>query len=71
MMTIRNALLVLLASPLAALCQIEALGTVVDAGSDLPVPKVRMFSADSTFLGSSNDQGRWELRVSRPIEVTF
>jgi len=71
MMTIRNALLVLLASPLAALCQIEALGTVVDAGSELPVPKVRMFSADSTFLGSSNDQGRWELRVNRPIEVTF
>ncbi len=70
MMT-RNTLFALLATPVLALCQVEALGTVVDAGSELPIPKVRIFSPDSSFLTSSNDQGHWELRLKRPIEVTF
>jgi len=54
-----------------SMAETDVLGTVVDASSDLPIPKVRVFSADSTFLGSSDDQGRFELRLARPIEVTF
>ena len=68
---LRWVLSVLFALPTLALAQIEALGSVVDAGSELPIPKVRLFSPDSTFLGSSDAQGRWELRTQRPIEVTF
>jgi hypothetical protein len=54
-----------------SLAETDVLGTAVDATSDLPIPKVRVFSADSSFLGSSDDQGRFELRLARPIEVTF
>lgn len=71
MTKIRSALTVLLFLPVLAFSQVDALGSVVDAGSELPVPKVRIFSADSTFLGSSNDRGRWELRLKYPLEVTF
>ena len=55
----------------ATFAETDVLGTAVDAASDLPVPRVRAFSADSTFLGSSDAQGRFELRLERPIEVTF
>lgn len=71
MMKIHRSLFVLLSLPVLALSQIDALGTVVDAANELPLPKVRIFSADSTYLGVSNDQGRWELRLQRPLEVTF
>lgn len=71
MINIRSVLALFLSLPVLAFSQVEVLGTVVDAGSELPVPKVRIFSADSTFLGSSNDQGRWELRLKYPLEVTF
>ena len=54
-----------------SIAETDVLGTAVDATSDLPIPKVRVFSADSTYLGSSGDEGRFELRLARPIEVTF
>ncbi len=70
-MSIRTIWLLILGASALALAQTNVLGTVVDATSDLPIPKARMFSADSAFLGSSDDQGRFELRLKRPIEVTF
>lgn len=70
-MHIQSAIFALLTVPVVAFSQVEALGTVIDGASELPVPKVRIFSSDSTFLTSSDAQGRWELRVARPIEVTF
>ena len=66
-----RALVALLSAPIVAMAQVEALGTVIDATSELPVPKAKIFSPDSTFLGSSDAQGRWEVRVARPIEITF
>src|ERR1035437_4429124 len=71
LMSIRTIWLLILGASTLALAQTNVLGTVVDGTSDLPIPKARMFSADSAFLGSSDDQGRFELRLKRPIEVTF
>jgi hypothetical protein len=71
LMRIRTIWLLILGVSTLSLAQTNVLGTVVDGTSDLPIPKARIFSADSTFLGSSDDQGRFELRLKRPIEVTF
>lgn len=61
----------LLAIPTLALAEVNVLGTVVDGASDHALARARVFSADSTFLGASNAEGRFELRLQRPLEVTF
>lgn len=60
-----------LALPVLALAEVNVLGTVVDGASDHALARARIFSADSTFLGASDAQGRFELRLQRPLEVTF
>jgi hypothetical protein len=70
-MTHRTFLPALLLAVAATFAETNVLGTAVDAASDLPLPKAQAFSADSSFLGSSDAQGRFELRLERPIEVTF
>ncbi len=54
-----------------ALAEVNVLGTVVDGASDHALAKARIFAADSSFLGASNAEGRFELRLQRPLEVTF
>ncbi|MEN9355486.1 MAG: hypothetical protein RL318_2811, partial [Fibrobacterota bacterium] len=51
--------------------QIDVVGVVVDAQSDMPVAKVGFFDPDSQFLGGSDDQGRFQLRVPRRQELTI
>lgn len=70
-MTVRSLFAALALSVLPALAETNVLGTVVDAGSDAPLPKARVFGPDSSFLGSSDAQGRFELRLPRPFEVRF
>lgn len=50
---------------------LDVVGVVVDAQSDMPVPKVSFFDPDSQFLGGSDDQGRFMLKVPRRQEVTL
>lgn len=66
-----NLWLLLLALPSLVLAEVNVLGTVVDGASEHALAKARIFSADSTFLGASDAEGRFELRLQRPLEVTF
>jgi len=54
-----------------ALADMDVVGVVIDAQSDMPVPKVRFFDPDSQFLGASDDQGHFQLSVPRPKELTL
>ena len=51
--------------------QVDAVGVVIDAQTDMPIPKVRFFDPDSQFLGATDDQGRFQVRVPRPVELTL
>lgn len=51
--------------------KIDVAGTVTDASSDVPLPKVRLFGPDSSFLGSTDAQGRFVMGLNRPQEVLF
>ncbi len=54
-----------------AFAAIDVAGTVTDATSDIPLPKVRIFGPDSSFLDASDAQGRFLLKLARPQEVVF
>lgn len=63
--------LAFLSLPSLALAEFNVLGTVVDGASEHALPRVRILSADSSYLGSSDAEGRFELRLVRALEVTF
>lgn len=50
---------------------LDVVGVVVDAQTDMPVPKVAFFSPDSQFLGGTDGQGRFLLKVPRRQELTL
>ena len=50
---------------------IDVVGTVTDATTDVPLPKVRIFGPDSSFLDATDAQGRFILKLPRPQEVLF
>lgn len=70
-MTFRRSLLALLVATSSVFAAVDVMGTVTDATSDVPLPKVRIFGPDSSFLESSDAQGRFLLRLPRPQEVLF
>lgn len=70
-MTFRRFLLAILASSASVYAAVDVMGTVTDATSDVPLPKVRIFGPDSSFLESTDPQGRFLLRLPRPQEVVF
>lgn len=54
-----------------AAASVDVVGTVTDATSDVPLPKVRIFGPDSSFLDATDAQGRFLLKLPRPQEVVF
>lgn len=70
-MTFRRFLLAFLAVSSSVFAAVDVMGTVTDATSDVPLPKVRIFGPDSSFLESTDPQGRFLLRLPRPQEVVF
>lgn len=70
-MTFRRFLLALLAASPSVFAAVDVMGTVTDATSDVPLPKVRIFGPDSSFLESTDAQGRFLLKLPRPQEVLF
>lgn len=70
-MIIRRILFALLAVSSSVFAAVDVMGTVTDASSDVPLPKVRIFGPDSSFLESTDPQGRFLLRLPRPQEVVF
>ena len=50
---------------------VDVVGTVTDVSSDVPLPKVRIFGPDSSFLDATDAQGRFLLKLPRPQEVVF
>lgn len=67
----RSLFLVLPLACAVAAAEVDVAGTVTDASSDVPLPKVRIFGPDSSFLGSTDAQGRFLLGLKRPHEVLF
>lgn len=67
----RSLFLSLLLSCTVLAASVDVAGTVTDATSDVPLPKVRMFGPDSSFLGSTDAQGRFVMGLKRPHEVLF
>lgn len=70
-MTFRRFLFAFLAASTSVFAAVDVMGTVTDATSDVPLPKVRIFGPDSSFLESTDPQGRFLLKLPRPQEVVF
>lgn len=68
---IRRSLFLILPMVSTAFAAIDVAGTVTDATSDIPLPKVRIFGPDSSFLDATDPQGRFLLKLVRPQEVVF
>jgi len=68
---IRRSLLLVLPLVSTVVAATDVAGTVTDATSDVPLPKVRIFGPDSSFLDATDAQGRFLLRLPRPQEVVF
>jgi len=70
-MTFHRALLPILSLVCSAVASVDVAGTVTDATSDVPLPKVRIFGPDSSFIDASDAQGRFLLKLPRPQEIVF
>lgn len=68
---IRRALFLTLSLASALLASVDVAGTVTDATTDIPLPKVRIFGPDSAFLDATDAQGRFLLVLPRPQTVVF